>query len=115
MARTGAAPARTEAARVIGSHDAHFAEERASGQPGQRDGVRGLGVFDDLDIALDDDEEGVALAAFADNPFARGEVADVSLLREECLRGEAGAGEHGYGRDGVEERWSRDNHPWFSG
>jgi hypothetical protein len=69
-----------------GIDDAHFAEEVARMERGQRDGVRAVGVLDDFDVAFDEDEERVALVAFADDPRAGGEVVHEAFPREEGLR-----------------------------
>lgn len=93
-----------------GIDDAHFSENVALMERGERDGVRGVGVFDDGDVAFDEDEEGMALVAFADDPRAGGEVMHEAFAGEEGLRGEIGCRQDGNGREGVEERGSGGDH-----
>jgi len=68
--------------------DAHLAENASRVKRGETDGV-----LDDFDVAFDEDEEGVALVAFADNPCVRREIVDGALVGEEGLRGAGRAAE----------------------
>jgi hypothetical protein len=94
-----------------GVDDAHFAEDVAWMERGERDGARGVGVFDDGDGAFDEDEEGVALVAFADDPRVGSEVMHEAFAGEEGLRGEVGSGQDVDGREGVEEGGGGGDHP----
>jgi hypothetical protein len=91
--------------------DAHFAEEIPVMECGEGDGMRAVSMFDDFDGAFDEDEEGVAFVAFADDPRVGGEVVDEAFVCEEGLRGEADSRKDGGGREGVEELRAGGDHP----
>jgi hypothetical protein len=93
-----------------GFDDAHFAEKVALAQRGQRDRVRAIGMLDDFDVALNEDEEGVALVALADDPRAGGEIVHDAFLRKEGLRRRVDSRQDGNGCQGVEKRGSGCDH-----
>ena len=59
---------------------------------------------------FDEDEEGVAFVAFADDPRAGSEGAHEAFLRDQVLRRVIGSGQHRHGRERVEERGSGGDH-----
>lgn len=94
-----------------GVDEAHFAEEVAVMKRGEGDGAWRACVFDDFDGAFDEDEEGVAFVAFADDPGPGGKVVNETFAGEECLGGEVDSGEDRRVGEGFEEFGGRGDHP----